>query len=722
MARSSSTRHVTSVVLVAIACACGAYAWFGERGKVTDSEKTSRKGDVFPAWRREDVSKVELTFPNATKEHRKLVLERVASGDAGDTTWKMTAPREEIADADAVDKLLGQFEFANVVRKVSGDGAGLDTPRAHGVVSMGRVTYDFAIGAPAPTPEGSAYFRFNDDPHHVIVVSRDFTTELLRGADAFRSRTIVPYLSIDLARFEMTNKLGKIAIERMNDTSFRVSGGGPRVTRDGIDIVWRTLADLRAEYFLSDEEAAAAIAMPTIQITMTPKDGKPPGEILIGDACPNHPEDVVVVRTKPTRVAACVPSGIALGLEIPSDAVIDRHLLAAHQDEIAEVRFEPVAGGQASLDLARKGSGWHERSPQDINLEGDEADAANALMTAIAGGQGKVTQAASFVPQSRVVVITGDHDHEIEERLLIGDTPHDPSEKPRDGAIVKREADGVLLHVDDALARKLQAKATMLRSLRLTPPAFEGRDPILVITQCDGVAQQASHIKGAWKLESPGGFTIDNAHVTSLVDGIERARAIAWVGDADDFHFGFYRACSARLKFEGDAGAREIAIEFGAEGEGGVYARVEGSPMIAVVPKSLRDLVETSLIDGHGFQVDPDLTSKITLSHGTHSISIALADAGTDGDALLADLAQLHADDIAHVGSAKPNEGFSSPSLTVNVDAMTDAAARTRTFMIGAQTKYKNVDVYFARIDGVDATFVLAADKVAPLIAAAVAR
>src|SRR5262249_41477279 len=130
-------------------------------------------------------------------------------------------------------------------------------------------------------------------------------------------------------------------------------------------------------------------------IVMTPKEaGKPIGELVVGDACPGHPNDVVVLRKQPTRVAACAPKGaMDQLLAIEPQALIDRRPFSFRHDEIEELRLAAIGGGAGgpgdgggsirALELAGRGTGFPQREPVDRELTAEEADAASELLARI---------------------------------------------------------------------------------------------------------------------------------------------------------------------------------------------------------------------------------------------------------------------------------------------------------------------------------------------------
>src|SRR5439155_23285691 len=102
----------------------------------------------------------------------------------------------ERADSHAVDGLLGAFEFGTRIRTAPDDSLG--KVRVRGTMTMGRVTYSFSLGDAAPVPAGAAYLKLEGEG--TVVASADLVKALLDDASTYRSRTVVPYLSIELAK------------------------------------------------------------------------------------------------------------------------------------------------------------------------------------------------------------------------------------------------------------------------------------------------------------------------------------------------------------------------------------------------------------------------------------------------------------------------------------------------------------------------------------------
>ena len=543
-------RHGTTIVFLVLAAALSLWLWF-DREKVSTTESTLREKNAFVAWRKDDLSRIEIAHDDET-----IVLERESH------VWQMRAPRAERVDGPAVDRLLGTLEYATRVRAADEGAKGMSPLRAHGAITMGALSFRFALGGPSPRPEGSSYFRVDDGAP--FVVSKELADALLAPADTYRDRTVVPYLSTDIQRFEAE---GHYVLERLDDRAMRANG--LLASRVAVDRVWSALAEIRAESFANDE---SLIASRRLVLAITPKDRtKPDAELVFGDACPGHPADVVVVRTKPTRVEACVPrvSLDVLGGLAPAD-LAERHPFFFHHDEIEELRLEPVGAGKA-IEVARRGTGFHLREPEDRELDGGEAEAMSELLQAIESSVAEDAPVHGGIVGAigRAKIRVG----EIEEVVEVG-----ALDLVRREAHLHRLRDDAVLRVGLPVARRLLARATTLHPLALVTP----RAVTHVGLRC-GTAQELADEGGGLRLVTPPGYATDGA-ATQLVDAIAKGKAVAWVADADDGTFGIDGACKVSL---GD-----VTVSLGAEGEGGFYATVEGEPGVLVVPPSVHTLAE----------------------------------------------------------------------------------------------------------------------------------
>jgi hypothetical protein len=604
-------RHATTIVLFLVALVLGVWLWL-DRDKVTEGERKRRENNVFSAWRREELSRIEIAHEGET-----IVLERDAKTDGA---WRMTSPRQERVDQAAAERLTTTLEFATVVRRVGDDGLlGLESPRASGSITMGSLVFRFALGAPSPRPEGSSYFRVDDGAP--FVVSKELTQALLAHSDTYRDRTVVPYLSLEVSRFEVKHPSGGFAVTRKDERSFTVDGPGLLASRTALDKVWSALAEMRAEAFPKDADADRLTAEPRLTILMTPKEqGKAPGELVVGDACPGHPNDVVVLRKQPTRVAACAPKGAmdALLAVTPSSLVDDRPFSFRH-DEMEEIRLELVgasndagASSPRAIELARRGTGYHQREPVDREVTGDEADAVGDLLAEIERGAAVEVRPGGepFTAVARARVRSGDY----EETVEVGPLPSRAAGAGASRPIVRRLRDDARLVVPPAVARRLVPRATTVRGRVLSADergSPETRRVARVVLRC-GTPQELVDSGKGFVLVEPKGYETDGS-ITQLVDGILKGKVLAWVADADDGTFGLEDdGCRVVLVFEDDKAP--MTVRFGAEGEGGVYGVVDGRAPVFVAPRSLHELAKRMYVSRAALREEPSRIDSVKVT------------------------------------------------------------------------------------------------------------
>jgi hypothetical protein len=713
----------TPVALVVLAIGTAGYAYFVDRGRVSDADRAARRTDVFPSFRVDQVRKIELVHGSET-----LALARdAAAGADGQSAWTMVQPRRDPADPSAVDALLRELEMAPRVRDVNeADGVGLDAPRVRGSLTVGQVTYRFVVGADALTPEGAAYMRL--DGEGTFVVERTLKVQLLRGADAYRERSLVPYGANDVARLELTAPgVARVTLERRG-TAFRVDGqGGLRASRAALDHLFGALADARAESFVDDAAAERAMASIVRTVVITPRDASRPGTTLVvGGACPSEdPElraDVVVVRTAPSRAAACVAGGVADALAATAASLVDDSPLMAHADEIEEVRLEPAAGSGAGpvVDLARRAGGWHERAPDEREIPPGEADSTNALVDALAGARALDVRRAApgerFTVRARATILrTGGGASEVVEVT---------APDALGVALARRIDDGAILALARGVARRFEPHPIALSA---GPVWRSPVDPGAVVAVDDGCSHGPARLEldgGVWKAR---GVAADNLSAGDLVEAFARAKADAWVAESDDGTFGFGRegSCAVTLVLpsSGREPGRRLGLVFGAPGEGGVYARASDGPGVFVASAVLRELASHPPVDRGPFRLDLASWTRVSIERGAARIALSRARDGggplerAGGDAgvpekLESALAGLRAECALHTGPATSDEGFDRPTLEIDAVVSAgaggdDGAAGALHIEIGAPTRDGTTEGYFARAAGVDATFLV---------------
>ncbi len=361
-------RHAVTIAMAALAVLLALYLYVVDRGRVTTSEAEARKRNLFKAYRRGEIS--ELVVQQGTETIR--IVKR--SDDAGGDMYYLEDG--EVADTGAVDKLLSALEFATPERRVEEaldrHAIGLDAPRIRLTISMGSITYRLAVGGPAPSPPGAAYAELQGEGPSVV--GKELVAELGRPRDAYRGRTLVPYLSTTLAEFSLDGggPTRRFVHGAWGGWGIEYQGRIVRVDRDVFDKLLTSFADMRAEAFPEQAEAERALAEAAakIRLTMIPEGTSlPRGFIEAGGDYPGKVDDVIVARREPApKKAGCVVRGVMDALSMAAERFVDRQVFSLRADEMEQVALE--AGGQ-KLELVRLGVGWHMRAPSDGEVDAD---------------------------------------------------------------------------------------------------------------------------------------------------------------------------------------------------------------------------------------------------------------------------------------------------------------------------------------------------------------
>jgi hypothetical protein len=706
-----ATAAATPIAIIVLAAVAAAYAYLVDRRTVSDADRAARRKDLFPSFRAEDVTRVEMKHGEEA-----LVLERDV--DAGTSAaWLMTSPRRERADPTAVDTLLRELESAARLREVGQIGSlGLDAPRVRGAVAVGPLRYGFALGADTARPEGGAYMRV--DGEGAFVVDRSLKVQLLRGADAYRDRMIVPLGANEIARVDVRAADGRaFALER-SGSAFRVAGSQLRASRSAVEHIFAALADARADTFLGPQEAELARA-PALNVTVAPRDASRAEFVLhVGGACPGQPDEVVLVRASPSVVATCTAKALVDALASTTESLVDTSALSLHADEIEQMRLETVGGSGPLVDLARKSIGWHERAPEDRDLDSDESDSANELAVALANARGIDVRHAT--PDDRIVararatfVRAGGGTSEVIELEPPG----------ADGSVLARRIeDDAVLRLSRAVARQFEPHPVALRSRAVWRPSFDPGAVIAIDNGCTPVPERIELRNGTWIMLAPTGFTADARSIDELAGTIAHAKVGAWAAESDDGSFGFDRAGSCTVTLvvnvaSDDPPTRRLSIVFGADEDRGAYARVAGDPAVFVTPETMRELLSHPTVERSRLRLDPSALKGVTLVRGTARLVLERSGErltrternGSDaaeGDKLEAALAGFYAQTAVHVGPPARDEGMDRPTLEIRARSTAmDAGPNEVRIAIGAPGRVDTADVYFARVSGVDATF-----------------
>ncbi|AKT39746.1 DUF4340 domain-containing protein [Chondromyces crocatus] len=772
-------RHATTLTLVLLAASAAVVVLVVDRDVVTTDEAEGRKRNLLEAWRPADISELTLTAGGKTAILRRSPPDSIGQKPWTVTLDGRTHP----ADEQMVDQLLGTLEFATAERRVSADAAdpsalGLGTPRVIVELVMGARRERITLGGSAPTPQGAMYAEVAG--RGTFVVTKQLATALDLDIERLRSRSIVPYLSTQLSGLRLegeggTRRFTKAPWGGTRGDGFRFDGTTPegtaRVRAEAIDRTLIALGKMQADVFLSSDEATAS-AKPRVTLTLLPRDAadapaiielggdcprtkltpstpraaQPPGE---DSAAPSGNDDpasslVVAVRREPTIAAACVPASVLEALTRPVDDYVDLWPIAAPIDEIVEMTW---AGAQ-TLDLAREDAGWHQRAPEDRRVS---SDAGRALAQSLVD-----VQAARIIPagdarglespRATLKVIStppafgqqtpGERIETLDIGAPVGEFVH-----------VRRAEDGVILEIPRAEAEALVPSELAVRPLKIF--SFRTSQIRSLRLEVGGRVQRLQRTTtGAWDLVEPSaeGLVADIGLATDVAELLAGLSAQRWVSADAGNGYGLARPraiITAEIQQDAEGGnsdaarqTREIRVELGAPATSGAYARTGESPAVFVAPASLETAASRLLLSRAVFMPPLDRIRQITLTpeRGTPTVVTAGPGGlrltsgplheGAEATMLAAGVRDalngLLAEEAVSLGAPTAAQGLDKPRLRVEIALSPgDVPEGPLRFTLGAGDVIRGTTVYYARREGIPATYVIAQSRVRPLLEAA---
>lgn len=732
-------KHATSLALVAAALGLGGYVWFVDRDKPSTQETEARKDNLLPLLRRDDISKISIEH-----DGRRATITKREEGDAGDYMFHLVegdAKLEDSAYADqiSVEKLIQALEFATRIRKMEDDfdveSAGLNPPQVQLTIQMGSITYAVAVGSEAKTPSGSRFARL--EGHGIFVIPASAAADMIRPIEAYRTRRIIPYTSTEFASIEVRSERGLVRIDRGPWGGFRIENapGKPRVSKVVFDRMLRAFADATAERFLEPAAAEKALgaAKDPVTLVLTPKSGAK-AEIQLGGSCPGETSDsapskrIVMIRKTPTPVHACVPASVLADLQVPATAFVDRQVLGSAPDEVEELS---IVRGDATLELARKGSGWHARKPEDRELPAQDVKGYLAALLAVEGTIVPDPDLAKLGldPPRGTVTLRHPSIDTLEPPPQVVEIGVDTTSPEGPSLALRRKEDGVVLLVPAVLAKLFEPTMTMIRSTDLLSVNSQ-RVQRVEVTLADGQRRILQREGAGFAMEEPKGYAVDSSLAADIFDAVGNLRAERWVADRDDGSFGLGSpAMSLRVEFEGEAGQETRTLRIGSPTPEGRYARWEKDTGVFVVPRSLDLVLRTYPIDRTAFMVDPSVVRSLTIRAGGKDLRVS-----TTGDVwrtasgstlelgepalvrLRQALIELRAEGVVHLGPPLPEEGVSKPLVRIEVEHLPGFRAQRTILSIGRSDVWRTMNVHYARREGTDATFAIAQSKVRPIL------
>lgn len=676
--------------LIALALGSLGVVW-ATRDAPTTGDVLARKNQLFPELSLAKISAVELSNGERTLELRREGSE-----------FRIVAPWSERADVATMNKWLNAADMAMVERPADGVSdarAGFGPSAFRAQIDAGGELLKLTLGGPAPTPTGARYAKVEAAGRTRIgVVRGSVASELEIPFDQFRETRLLEYGRRELAKLTLESSAGTIELEQRERGAFFVRVGSrwelahPRAVR----VIVEHLARLTTERFIEPEAARAALGASPVRLKLEPRDAPDsPVSLTLGGSCPSDAQLAVLLREQPGRAAraGCVDTSVVRGLSLEADAARLRGPFAAEADEIEELR---VVRGAQKLELSRKDNGFVLRAPTSSEVP---LNVGNQRIQAILNAQGELATSDVVGAGSGEVTIQiagGDEASHREERVLLGE----PS--ANGGVCFKRLSDDVTRCVNEEHAGDLEPDARLLRNLSLLE--FSPSELSSFSVETPELQQRVlRRPDGGYELEAPKGFSHDAARVTEAVQRLGSLQALRWVAARDEPAFGFEHASlRVQVRLASTDEPRELVV--GAKQRGAYFARLSPDPAVFLLAGEVYSLLSEPLIDRSLSPIPEAELDRVELqARGgkPHAPEAKLR------EALLA----LRASGVAHLGPARPSEGFRAPQLTLSFVAKSGKKANVK---IGRCEPQESAPCY-ARRDDVDATFTLHGEIAASL-------
>lgn len=680
------------------------------RNRVTTAELMRREQNLLQVFEESAVTRI------AVEGSERFALVRKAG--AGPDEFKLVSPVEEQAKAEKISALLGSLRFASFLRKVEdpqGAALGLDHPRWVLHVDQGDVHYRLRLGASAASPPGSSYLEVtgeNVTAKGVFVVRDGLVSELTLKLDDFRSHELAAIGQNSLVSVRVQDASGQWELK--NDGGrWRFTGSRAVLAdRNQVERFFTQLSRLKLETFLAPTTARSALGPQIQHISLVPKQaGAAPVEIEIGAPCPAHPEWLTAIRSEGAVSAGCISKEIAEDLKISSEALLERHLFSLRHDEVES--FELIRG-DGKLALTRSESGFRMTAPTDSAVELAVAEQLLKDWLALTGEP--LDEASTVVlgePRASLIV------HAVsdvaapyrEQRLELGTLAG------KAGLVAVRSSDAVVLQLPRFDINQLDTSGLMLRSRAVLE--LQARQLVRIEVTTQDIHQIITQTQLGPVLAEPKGVDSDGLLIVELLDALRSLRAVRWVSASDRGELGLSDPW-LRVGFTVEAAPdkqEQHLLRIGATTRGGFFAQLDQGPVF-VLSRLSAQTFSTWVLDRAVFSPPLDPVVRIDLSSERGSLHLERTGqhfeqvgapahlGGAELEALLAELDTLRPEAALHQGPATANEGFGKPLLRY---VATQANGEVRVaWTIGAADTFRDVPVYFARVDGIAATYVIA--------------
>jgi hypothetical protein len=370
-------RGKSTLILVVLALALGAFIYFFERHTPDSSARAERALKLFPEFNPLAVRAVTVTLTNL-----ELRAERTPRG------WRLTAPVAYPAAAPALEAFLREVgelttrqrvTAADVRARPEGLAAyGLRPPQ--GALALDLATNRLEIHLGAVVADGERVYLQVAGQADVFTAGSNFVARLPRQADAWRDPVLWPLDEMNFSRL-----------------SVRAPGRGFELERDPTNRLWRLTKPIaaradqaavegllqrmrgwRAAGFLSDAPAVAeleAMGLATPELELALGEGTNDVAALQLGAVVTNAGTLLYARRLPYSNVVTLPREAVEPVRVPFTALRERRLLGALPPAVEQIE---IRGEDRFVVRREAGGGWRVTEP--LNFAADAGVVSNLLV------------------------------------------------------------------------------------------------------------------------------------------------------------------------------------------------------------------------------------------------------------------------------------------------------------------------------------------------------
>lgn len=338
--------RATIALLVATLLVVGGLAYL--RQTVPSSRDRTEMQRYALVFDPEDITGIDIVRGNDT-----VSLHRDATG------WRVTAPVEDRASPEAVDRLLSTARFLEVRDRVEGKDSplatesGLRTPRFRLLLHGNR---DFRIDLGADTMHPGQIFARTGDGDSILRVPDTIVELVSAPASSFRDPRLTDLVADDIEKFTVRRADGEMTLRRergrwLIEKPVR-SEADPRAVRAFLEpLLGLRITDFEASIA---PEASGTLPGQTASIALTTRGGSGIDLEIIRPGGGETP-DTVIARFPPRGGTLGVDASALALFAISPEAMRDRSLGFVDEDTVDRIVL--TSKGRV-LTLARNGDGW----------------------------------------------------------------------------------------------------------------------------------------------------------------------------------------------------------------------------------------------------------------------------------------------------------------------------------------------------------------------------